>query len=247
MDVLSSWVIGVGQGLSGAILALLLRFYGWVHSWALGLLLLALVAEILRVALARLLMLPLWPVNRRREDFTRRNSDLGPEELQRLLARGYPLPGWAIPLALFGTLLDLLLAGAFYLGLYLCLRDAPALRGAPLLWWRDMAAPAPYYIPAAILLALGLVAVVVPGRDRHRRPTYLLLLITAVVVPLAALAPVGLVYYGYLNLFSVPKYCLVTALLPFMLLYKKLRRGQPESPAPPEPTGPRRPPARPTF
>ena len=127
--------------------SLLLLIHGKVHSWALTLFVLALLVEITRILFARLVP---SAALKRRKAFERLNPTLGSVERQVEMDRLFPIPSWHIWWGMALLVVDIALRACVYTGLYLALRNAPALRGQPLLWWSDMTARFAY-VPVGLI------------------------------------------------------------------------------------------------
>lgn len=208
------------HGLYSAVLWVLLRSHALYPSWAFSILVFATLYALLHFLL--LMLVGRAGVFRRQEAFRRASTDLTEDEIEAQLNQRFPIPLWLV-IAAKGANIALQVAG--YGGLYLALRDTPALRGAPLLWWRDVSAPDPYHIAAVIYFLMTLVGVV---QALRRRPPMLkevrsLVLVAAIGVPLFVVVPVGVIYFALLNFLSAPKYLFALLLAPGYLLLRKLR------------------------
>lgn len=232
LDPLCHW-------LYSAVLWVLLRSHALYPSWAFSILVLATLYALLHFLL--LMLVSRAGVFRRREAHRRASADLTEDEIEAQLNQDFPIPLWLV-VAAKGANIALQVAG--YGGLYLVLRDAPALRGQPLLWWRDVSAPDPYHVSAVVFLLAALVCVVQALRRRPRtlKEVRVFVLAGVIGVPLFVVVPVGVIYFTLLNFLSAPKYLFALLLAPGYLLLRKLRPPQAAAPAP---SGPRPPPARP--
>lgn len=191
-------------GLPGAMIWLLQRVHGVTGSWGAALVVLATVVSAAEIALGAL--------------GPGRRSSHGDDPPHRDLRAA-----WLIVV----VLLDLALRGAAYAGLYLALQG-PALRGAPLLWVRDMTVPdpGPYFLLAVagnFILSFGST---IWERDVPQRGWALMMttLLHLLLGALAVLLPAGLACFGLIRLFGIAKLIFVAlAFFPYLLV-QKLRR-----------------------
>lgn len=236
MESLFAW----SQPLADPVLFVLLKLRGLVPSWSATLLL---VVAFHKVVLRQVLLLPLRPLGPLEEAVGKLSLALG--NLDRSSAT---FPSFQIEqrkLALRNTFLTApmlaklkwitraerlhTLTGTYLfvaLG-HLMLGHASQLRGAPLLWAKDMTARDPLYVvPTVVFLLMVFMSIRNGLRKPSAGPVWGYVLLTVAFIGLASLLPVGLVFYMCVSYLFTPILSLAIALplVPFFGIVKQLRR-----------------------